>query len=257
MRLEELPFGISQVASLIQGPVSRTRLPRSWVSPRNIGSCGLPNGQFAFDNYVNHVQWDFSSNGIHSGPDGRKHRKKSEPYHVTSHGLALARSEFGKAAKEFQELPALAPTDDPVLLEARVRAARSRMISEPGGLLPAPPLGSPGGQQVSGATTRFIRDPNVIAWVLLRADGICEVCNNSAPFQRADGDPLLEVHHIRPLADGGPDTVDNTIANCPNCHRELHYGTGREALRAKVIAKTVRLIDHPVKPLGVHLPEIG
>ncbi|MFM0350878.1 HNH endonuclease [Paraburkholderia sp. RL17-347-BIC-D] len=28
-----------------------------------------------------------------------------------------------------------------------------------------------------------------------------------------------------PLAQGGPDTVANAIALCPNCHRERHYGS--------------------------------
>ncbi|MFL9918022.1 HNH endonuclease signature motif containing protein [Paraburkholderia fungorum] len=60
--------------------------------------------------------------------------------------------------------------------------------------------------------------------VLLRADGTCEGCGQSAPFQRADGTPYLEVHHRRRLADGGEDTVENAIALCPNCHRERHCG---------------------------------
>jgi hypothetical protein len=75
------------------------------------------------------------------------------------------------------------------------------------------------------ATKAFRRNPNVIAEVLIRANGICEKCGNEAPFRRAtDGTPYLEVHHIMRLADGGKDTVENAIAVCPNCHRELHYG---------------------------------
>lgn len=74
-------------------------------------------------------------------------------------------------------------------------------------------------------TRAFKRNPDVIAEVLIRADGVCEQCDQHAPFKRAsDGTPFLEVHHIIRLADGGEDTVDNTIAVCPNCHRELHYG---------------------------------
>jgi len=30
------------------------------------------------------------------------------------------------------------------------------------------------------------------------------------------------VHHIIPLADGGPDTLENVAALCPNCHRKMH-----------------------------------
>ncbi|WP_147195697.1 HNH endonuclease [Rummeliibacillus stabekisii] len=39
--------------------------------------------------------------------------------------------------------------------------------------------------------------------------------------------PNLEVHHIKRLADGEEDTVENAIAVCPNCHRELHFGHSR------------------------------
>lgn len=70
----------------------------------------------------------------------------------------------------------------------------------------------------------FRRNPDVIAEVLLRANGICEGCFKPAPFARPDGRPFLEVHHRQRLADGGDDTVENAIALCPNCHRERHHG---------------------------------
>ncbi|MGM0789915.1 HNH endonuclease [Bacillus infantis] len=74
-------------------------------------------------------------------------------------------------------------------------------------------------------TKAFKRNADVIAEVLIRADGFCEKCGRVAPFKRAsDGTPYLEVHHITRLADGGKDTVENAIAVCPNCHRELHFG---------------------------------
>jgi len=71
----------------------------------------------------------------------------------------------------------------------------------------------------------YVRSPDVVAEVLNRAKGICEKCHKPAPFIRAkDNTPFLEVHHIKQLADEGLDTVDNALALCPNCHRELHYG---------------------------------
>ena len=71
----------------------------------------------------------------------------------------------------------------------------------------------------------FRRNPDVIAEVLERAQGKCECCHRDAPFLRAkDGSPYLEAHHKIPLSRGGEDTVENTIAVCPNCHMELHYG---------------------------------
>jgi 5-methylcytosine-specific restriction enzyme A len=74
-------------------------------------------------------------------------------------------------------------------------------------------------------TRVFRRNADVIATVLLRANGICEGCRHPAPFKRADGRPYLEVHHKKRLADGGDDTVDNAYALCPNCHRERHFGS--------------------------------
>jgi 5-methylcytosine-specific restriction protein A len=74
-------------------------------------------------------------------------------------------------------------------------------------------------------TTVFKRNPDVIAEVLFRANGICEGCHETAPFERkADGTPYLEVHHKLPLSKGGPDTVENAVALCPNCHRREHFG---------------------------------
>lgn len=74
-------------------------------------------------------------------------------------------------------------------------------------------------------TTIYKRNPNVIAYALLRANGHCERCGDAAPFFRAsDGSPYLEVHHQVPLSEGGEDTIENTLALCPNCHREAHFG---------------------------------
>lgn len=71
----------------------------------------------------------------------------------------------------------------------------------------------------------YRRNPDVIAEVLDRANGNCEECGSAAPFLRArNGLPYLEVHHRRPLSQGGEDTVENAIALCPNCHRRFHYG---------------------------------
>ena len=71
----------------------------------------------------------------------------------------------------------------------------------------------------------YERNPDVIVEVLERAKGICEQCEQPAPFiRKKDNTPYLEVHHKKRLADGGEDTVKNAIAVCPNCHRELHFG---------------------------------
>lgn len=80
-------------------------------------------------------------------------------------------------------------------------------------------------EKIQMTAVEFKRNPDVVAEVLLRANGICEQCNKNAPFiRKKDNTPYLEVHHRIMLSDGGEDTVKNAIAICPNCHRELHFG---------------------------------
>lgn len=68
--------------------------------------------------------------------------------------------------------------------------------------------------------SRPIRRENVILYTLKRANGICQLCNQPAPFLNKNGIPFLEVHHIDFLSEGGSDTIYNTVALCPNCHRK-------------------------------------
>lgn len=73
----------------------------------------------------------------------------------------------------------------------------------------------------------YARDLEVVSWALQRAKGRCELCANPGPFPTSDGGRFLEVHHITPLYQGGPDTVDNVAAVCPNCHRACHLAPNR------------------------------
>lgn len=75
------------------------------------------------------------------------------------------------------------------------------------------------------STYVFRRNPDIVEEALYRSDGFCERCKSAAPFTRKkDNTPYLETHHIVPLCKGGDDVLENVIAVCPNCHRELHYG---------------------------------
>jgi len=79
----------------------------------------------------------------------------------------------------------------------------------------------------------FVRDPYVVAAAICRAGGKCEMPDcELLLFERDDGRPYLEVHHIVPLAEGGDDTLRNAAALCPSCHRELHSGRLRKEKRA-------------------------
>ena len=71
----------------------------------------------------------------------------------------------------------------------------------------------------------FVRNADVVAEVLQRANGHCEYCKNPAPFKKDNnGEGYLEVHHIISLAENGDDTIENAVALCPNCHKQAHYG---------------------------------
>ena len=104
----------------------------------------------------------------------------------------------------------------------------------------APPPGNANPATTSSTVTQTRRDPLVKAWVLTQAKGTCECCNEPAPFKGADGLPYLEVHHVRKLAERGPDLVSNAVAICPNCHRELHYGENAQQLVVRLYERLPR-----------------
>jgi 5-methylcytosine-specific restriction protein A len=68
-----------------------------------------------------------------------------------------------------------------------------------------------------------------------------KLCGAEAQFVRSDDRPYLEVHHVRQVADGGPDVIENAVALCPNWHRALHYAADRNDLANDVYKKVVVL----------------
>ena len=72
-----------------------------------------------------------------------------------------------------------------------------------------------------------------------------EYCGDKASFVKANGLPFLEVHHLVRLADDGPDIIENAVAICPNCHRELHSGAEKAAKLAKTYDRIGRLERNP------------
>ena len=71
-------------------------------------------------------------------------------------------------------------------------------------------------------TTTFVRDAYVSAYAKQRANGKCQLCEQEAPFIDSSGRPYLETHHIVWLSQKGEDSIANTVALCPNCHRKMH-----------------------------------
>ncbi len=94
-------------------------------------------------------------------------------------------------------------------------------------------------REITTTIIQKVRDPYVSEYAKRRAKGICQLCGHFAPFNRADGEPYLESHHIKWLSEGGADSIGNTVALCPNCHRRMHIindKTDIEKLR-KIIKK--------------------
>jgi 5-methylcytosine-specific restriction protein A len=50
--------------------------------------------------------------------------------------------------------------------------------------LKRPPTGNKKPSTVQSEVTQYVRDPDVVAWVLVKANGVCECCSTPAPFVR-------------------------------------------------------------------------
>ncbi|GJL88994.1 MAG: hypothetical protein DHS20C03_27030 [Minwuia thermotolerans] len=149
------------------------------------------------------------------------------------------------AKKRLADFGLMEPTDDRQELERRTR----ELLSRPD-LINEPPAGNPNPCKAIASGYAFIRDPRVVAFTQFRARGKCDLCMQDAPFKRADDTPYLETHHVLPLAEGGPDTVENCAAVCPNCHRALHSAGNRDALAEKLRAKVAADTSLTMLPSG-------
>jgi 5-methylcytosine-specific restriction protein A len=134
--------------------------------------------------------------------------------------------------RERLERELIEPTDDTTKFDRAVATlvGRGVAIPRPEGNVNPPRRAVPN-------SDRVVRDPKVAAFVRLRANGKCEVCECDAPFYTEKNTPFLEVHHLDRLAENGPDTVENAIAVCPNCHRRLHHGRERDRIKSELLAK--------------------
>ncbi|MFL0574944.1 HNH endonuclease [Priestia megaterium] len=93
----------------------------------------------------------------------------------------------------------------------------------------------PGSRMV--VTKGYERDVYVSEYVKRRANGVCQLCEEPAPFHTKKGDPYLETHHIEWLSKGGEDRIENTVALCPNCHRRMHsLNSKKDVEKLKAVA---------------------
>lgn len=183
----------------------RMGLPAEW--PSNHRHCREVNWIYAVDSLSDAIP---ASKVDRQAPRQTKERLSAE---VGAHLIALLlegtpRVSAAQVARCFAENVELALLDSSETRKIRLRKA------------PKFP------QKAPVLTYEFVRNSDVVAETLYQAKGVCGRCKSNAPFKRRiDQSPYLEVHHKTPLADGGEDTLDNAIALCPNCHRELHYGS--------------------------------
>ena len=81
----------------------------------------------------------------------------------------------------------------------------------------------------SKPTRRFKRSREARDLVIARSGYLCEYdkCTGMPPDVDGKGNPILQVDHIIPLAEGGSDRPSNMIAICPNCHVAKTIGRNR------------------------------
>ena len=77
-------------------------------------------------------------------------------------------------------------------------------------------------KKTKSTATIYDRNIYIAEFAKRRAKGKCQLCVKAAPFKNKSGQPYLETHHIVWLSKGGRDSIENTVALCPNCHKKMH-----------------------------------
>ncbi|MFJ7933693.1 HNH endonuclease [Sporosarcina sp. NPDC096371] len=100
--------------------------------------------------------------------------------------------------------------------------------------------GKPGTRSVRSTT--FERDQYIVEYAKRWANGVCQLCEEKAPFNDKKGKPYFHTHHIKWLSKGGSDTIDNAVALCPNCHDKMHILNKKSDIK-KLIGKVQEHIN--------------
>lgn len=126
-----------------------------------------------------------------------------------------------------------AATEDKPVPGKRPALPKPLLVIEPQGIL------NP--RQLFTVSISYARAEHVRKLVRQFANGVCEGCELPAPFAGVDGQPFLEVHHVKHLAQKGSDRITNAVALCPNCHQRCHRSSDRDAFTEGLYAKVQRL----------------
>jgi len=94
-------------------------------------------------------------------------------------------------------------------------------------------------QNINTTPTKISREINIYTrnnalrtLVKRRAQYSCEMPScDYVGFEQENGERYIEVHHLIPLSQGGEDSLSNTVALCPTCHRKLHYASNKKELQ--------------------------
>ncbi len=101
-------------------------------------------------------------------------------------------------------------------------AQEKKIQHKPLGSKTAPPRKEAPPESKTSTTTSLVRDSKVVSRVKEAESCICEVCG--VPIELLDGSRYCEVHHIKPLSEGGFDEDRNVLCLCPNHHVEMERG---------------------------------
>lgn len=78
------------------------------------------------------------------------------------------------------------------------------------------------GKECPSSRTRYTRfRADLKLWLIQTRGNSCEECGREFVLRRLATEYLI-AHHVTPKADGGPDTPDNLILLCGQCHIAKH-----------------------------------
>lgn len=72
--------------------------------------------------------------------------------------------------------------------------------------------------------------------------GECQISGNKFVFEKSDGMPYLEVHHLIPLGEGGADAPANLVVLSAHIHRMLHYASVSEIDLSQVKESKLKIL---------------
>lgn len=103
-------------------------------------------------------------------------------------------------------------------------------------------------RKTKNTTVVYLRDPYIIESAKRRAKGACEMpqCKYKY-FINENGKPYLEGHHVKPLSEGGSDSINNVAALCPTCHREQHYSKDKLYKRKILLTQLKNILKNKTK----------